>query len=259
MKKVLISSLLFVIVLAGAFVFIRKNHLADTEIESVVEVEEETTGEIYELSVSQVNYTNDLNAYLCVPDGEAPFPAVIYNHGGLGDKLGGDPEGTCEELAKAGYVGFSPLRRETESMTGHDEDIEDAIDYMKALEYVDLDRLGMIGFSRGGLLSYLYATENGDFCAYIIMAPALGGKITSYDFMDDAKNVDDSVLLMASENDIYQADHVDIVQSLEESFLSYGKEVELIIYPPYGDDGHYMFFEIGDYWEDVLEFLESSL
>ena len=34
---------------------------------------------------------------------------------------------------------------------------------------------------------------------------------------------------------------------------------KLIVYPPYRRDGHEMFFEIGAYWTDVVEFLKKHL
>ena len=63
--------------------------------------------------VEEVTYRTDpdLKGYLCRPEGNGPFPAAIFNHGGLGDIIGGAPEGTCEALAEAGFVGFSPIRR----------------------------------------------------------------------------------------------------------------------------------------------------
>lgn len=49
--------------------------------------------------------------------------AVIYNHGGLGNKIGGSPQETCEALAKEGLVGFSPIGRQTRSLEGHLDDV----------------------------------------------------------------------------------------------------------------------------------------
>ena len=34
--------------------------------------------------------------------------------------------------------------------------------------------------------------------------------------------------------------------------------MEFILYPPYKNDGHRMFFEIGGYWKDVLKFLDAN-
>ncbi|MFV2045556.1 MAG: prolyl oligopeptidase family serine peptidase [Anaerolineales bacterium] len=104
---------------------------------------------------SQVVYqigTYELKGYLCVPEGEAPFPAVVYNHGGLGDQIGGAPAETCGALARDGFVGFSPIRRPTASLQEHLDDVFAGVDYVKGLGYVDPDRLAVMGFSRGGMV-----------------------------------------------------------------------------------------------------------
>ena len=44
---------------------------------------------------------------------------------------------------------------------------------------------------------------------------------------------------------------------LEAALRAANKEVELTIYPDFGNDGHELFFELRDsYWLDVLAFLE---
>ncbi len=44
------------------------------------------------------------DSFACVPDDNGPFTAALYNHGGLGDAVGGDLDGTCEALADAGSM-----------------------------------------------------------------------------------------------------------------------------------------------------------
>ena len=78
----------------------------------------------------------NLKGYLCKPKGQGPFPAVIYNHGGLGQMVGGDPRGTCEALAKDGFVGFSPMRRKTIPLRGHPQDVVAAIEFIKEKSFV---------------------------------------------------------------------------------------------------------------------------
>ena len=50
-----------------------------------------------------------------------------------------------------------------------------------------------------------------------------------------------------------------LARKLRETFVRAGKYAELIIYPPYGRNGHRMFFEVGGYWKDVEQFLETHL
>src|SRR3989304_712814 len=49
-----------------------------------------------------------LKGYLCRPSGAGPFPAVAYNHGGLGDIIGGAPKETFAGPTAGGFSGFSP-------------------------------------------------------------------------------------------------------------------------------------------------------
>ena len=83
-----------------------------------------------------------LKGYLCKPDGKGPFPTVIYNHGGMGKAIGGDPKGTCEALAREGFVGFSPLRRKTPSLKGHPQDVMTALNFIKDKDFWDFVKKG---------------------------------------------------------------------------------------------------------------------
>ncbi len=198
-------------------------------------------------------------SYLCTPDGEGPFPGVLYNHGGKGNAIGGDLEGTCLALAEAGYIAYSKQRSLTLEITGHSEEVLDGLDALKSVDGVDENNIAIMGFSRGGLLALTLATENPElFDAIILMAPAIGGKVDIYDIMEDVSSISAPVLILVSENDLYQADHVDICNDLKDALEAENKEVELIVYPPYGNDGHELFFEVGDYWDDVLEFLDEE-
>lgn len=197
-------------------------------------------------------------ATLCVPDLPGPLPAVVYNHGGLGDKIGGAPAETCAALAQAGYVGFSPIRRQTVQMEGHLDDVMAAIDYVLALEYVDGSRLGVMGFSRGGFLTFTAATRRPDFAAVVIMAPA-PARGPYAGSLSQGSNITAPVLFLVAENDTVQADHIASTQSYYDAIASGGNQPELIVYPPYGNDGHNMFFEIGAYWADVVRFLDANL
>jgi hypothetical protein len=48
-------------------------------------------------------------------------------------------------------------------------------------------------------------------------------------------------------------------KSLNRALEEAGKDVQLIVYPPFGRYGHALFFDLGHYWPDVLEFLKSHL
>ncbi|MBC8506805.1 MAG: dienelactone hydrolase family protein [Anaerolineales bacterium] len=215
------------------------------------------------VSKTEVLYNSELSlsGYLCTPLGLGPFPAVIFNHGGLGDVIGGAPEETCQSLADAGMVGFSPIRRQTVPLDGHTADIQSAIDYVKNLDYVDIDRLGLMGFSRGGMLTFMVAAQRSDLQGAIIMASALP---KDGDFSKFVQGINIPILLLVASND-FPADLnknqnlVEGAQDMEAALKASGKDVQLIIYPPFEPHGHMMFFEIGDYWNDVVAFFKSHL
>ena len=95
-----------------------------------------------------------------------------------------------------------------------------------------------------------------DYKAIVIMAAAVGIVIQ---FQNRIDKIAAPVLLLISENDVAQADHLKVMMELEEALLAANKETTLIVYPPFGNDGHRMFFEIGNYWQDVESFLIDKL
>ncbi|MBN94404.1 MAG: hypothetical protein CL928_10070 [Deltaproteobacteria bacterium] len=198
-------------------------------------------------------------SYLCTPKGSGPYPGVLYNHGGLGDVVGGDLEGTCRALAEAGYLAYAKKRRETTSLAGHLDDVLAGVDTLLGVPDVDDTRLGVLGFSRGGLLSLQLALERPELWdAVVLMAPAPGNGAMGQT-LEDVSALAAPVLLLVSENDTFQSNHVQINLDVEAALLAAGKEVEAIVYPPFADDGHTLFFEVGDYWPDVLSFLSEHI
>ena len=91
--------------------------------------------------------------YIATPKGNGPFPAVLYNHGGLGTQIGGDLRATAIALADAGYLARAEKRKETTSYSGHLNEVETALDDLISDSNCNMERVGIIGFSRGGLLA----------------------------------------------------------------------------------------------------------
>jgi len=198
--------------------------------------------------------------FRCTPGGAGPFPGVSYNHGGLGDQIGGDLEGTCRGLAEAGYVAYSKKRRESVPLDGHLDDVRDGIDTLIGSQGVDTSRIAIVGFSRGGLLTLQAALEwPSEWNAVVLMAPAPGNNSMT-ETLQDVSALAAPVLIQVSENDLFQADHVQIVEDVKAAFDAAGKEYTSYLYPPYGDDGHELFWEVQDpYWSDLLDFLAEHL
>lgn len=226
-----------------------------------VDPQGQVPNEAFEREVVYTKGGLNLSGYLCKPKGQGPFPTVVYNHGGGGGVIGGAPEETCDFLARSNFVGFSPIRRKDNDLDKNLSDVLTAVDYVKGLEYVDNSHIGIMGFSRGGLLTFIAAGQGGDFAVTIIMASAPPGKS---DLDSLAKKFSGPTLILVSKNDTPEnnnekQDHVIVAKQMKDTLEAAEKEVELTIYPPYKENGHLMFFEIGDYWDDVIEFLEKHL
>jgi len=215
---------------------------------------------------AMVNYRTgkpELSGRLCKPDGPGPFPTVIFNHGGLGTIIGGAPDATCAALSKAGYVGFAPIRRLTRSLSGHLDDVGAALDYVRSVPGVDARRIAMIGFSRGAMLSYQFAAGRRDIKALVLMAAAAGRRGDGLTRLE-AGSVAAPILMLVAANDTGSRTTMggnvkSYMTKLAALLKSAKRDHRLIIYPPYGGDGHQLFFNVGSYWSDVTAFLDRHL
>lgn len=216
--------------------------------------------------LSEVVYTETpetLKGYLCRPSGTGPFPAVAFNHGGVGNIMGGAPRETCQALAAAGFVAFAPVRRQTRSMAGHLDDVQAGLAYLLGLGYVDRSRIAMAGFSRGGALTFMAAARGAPIKVAVIMASAAPPRDSGFT-IDDAPKIRIPILLLVAENDTGSKktlgqNTVKTIRQMSDALTAAGNAPKLVVYPPYGADGHEMFFEVGAYWKDVLDFLRKHL
>ena len=120
-----------------------------------------------------------IDAYLAVPPGSGPFPAVVVIQEIFG--VNAHIRDVTERLAEAGYVAIAPaiyqrtapgfevgysseetaLGRKYKDLTTADEllsDIQATIEYLKTLPTVRVGAIGSIGFCFGGHVVYLAAT-----------------------------------------------------------------------------------------------------
>jgi len=207
------------------------------------------------------------DSYVCRPGGTGPFPAVLYNHGGLAMAVGGNLLETCKALANAGYLARSEQRPVSENPTiaGHLDEVLNALTELRAHPDADTSRVGIMGYSRGGLLALHTAIQRPeDLHAIILMAPAPGGGPTNLDdALADVSPIAAPVRLLVSENDgppAQKEDHVEICELIKTTLEDAEKSAALTIYPPFGTDGHELFFEVDDiYWPNVLAFLAENL
>ncbi len=123
-------------------------------------------------------------AVVTLPVGEGPFPAVVLNHGHGGSK---DENtgfgGIAEALAEAGIASIrmdfpgcgesaEPFTENT--LTNMIADSNAAKDYLVANYPVDAEKLGILGYSMGGLIaSQIVAQEDDPYQAVVLLSGAL--------------------------------------------------------------------------------------
>jgi len=208
-------------------------------------------------------------SYIAKPIGQGPFPGVLYSHGGFGTSVGGDLRGTCIALAQNGYIGWCNKRTIDVSITPHISQVETALDSLINQSTIDVNNIGIIGFSRGGLLTLITAISRyNDIKAIVTMAPAAANN-TLVNTLSNTSVIDDSVLILVAENDTFQDNHVQLALDVENALYT-STGIRYIEYPPYDedengvvnglDDGHMLFDKVqSPYWNDVIVFLDNNL
>jgi len=241
----------------------------------------------------------NLEAYFFKPDGKGPFPLVIYNHG---SRAGSErKEVSCSfvasMLATQGYAVIVPERRgygrsdgltygdevgsdvATKMMLRFNEEASDVIALVDNLKtgspginsiaiQIDLKRVGIMGWSHGGIISLITAGTRPDFAALVNQAagaltwnasPTLRSELPEL-----GKQIKMPALCMDAENDAT----TDAINSVGEAIKSAGSWEKTIIYPPFvpatnpGNvaPGHLLFVQGVSIWQkDLLDFLFQQM
>lgn len=126
-----------------------------------------------------------IKAWLALPPaGPATFPAIIFNRGGSGPRGALTAEGAMQYAglyASWGYVCIASNYCGVGGSEGSEEwgagDVDDAmhvVPLLESLQYVDADRLGLIGGSRGGMMALMMLRRTDVFrAAATICAPTM--------------------------------------------------------------------------------------
>ena len=146
--------------------------------------------------------TYQIPAVVTLPRGEADraFPAVVMLHGygSNKDEAGNGYKIAAPELAKAGIasirIDFMGYGDSSVDHSGFTLDVgvkeaETAADYLAALPAVDSDRIGIMGWSKGGAIALLAAGRNPRFKSALTWAGAveLSGAVYSAEAYETAK------------------------------------------------------------------------
>lgn len=229
-----------------------------------------------------------LRGFLFRPEGDGPFPALVWNHGS--EQRPGSQDDLGEFYASAGYVLFVPHRRghgrsPGEYMLGavpragsraraieriielHELALEDtlaAFDWLAQQSFVSRGRMAMSGVSHGGIQTVLAAEADVGAGAYLPFAPAAIAWPGNPELQDRLLRAVGSakapMFLLQAEND-YSLGPSD---ALGEVLRRKGGLNLARVYPPYGqtpEAGHGEFACRGmDVWgEEVCGFLEAAL
>ena len=150
-------------------------------------------------------------------------------------------------------LAFPLYDEQTRPMKDAVEDARAAMTFLRTLRDVDPERLGILGFLRGGHIAFYNGANNPNVKAMVIMACA-AGRSDRGGFFDKVRQTKAPTLLLVVENDNEWTDHVALIKKIRQMLHGEGNNAKLIVNPPYKRDGHRMFFEIGDYWQDVVSF-----
>jgi pimeloyl-ACP methyl ester carboxylesterase len=116
------------------------------------------------------------------PEGKGKFPSIIFLHGLTGTYREGKNKVIIEDLARAGFlvVGFD-FTHEALSISEGDfkdltitQEVNDAFSVLKFikdnLSVVDIERIGLIGHSMGGVIACIVASKEPNFKSLAILS-----------------------------------------------------------------------------------------
>lgn len=133
------------------------------------------------INIYAITYLSDglkVKGFLVKPKKEGKYPCVIYNRGGnrnFGSLKIAHGVFTLGRLANEGYVIIASQYRGNEGGEGQEEfggkdvnDVTNLIDVVKEIPEADSTRIGMYGWSRGGMMTYLALTKTDKIKAAVV-------------------------------------------------------------------------------------------
>jgi carboxymethylenebutenolidase len=194
-----------------------------------------------ETSVSMVEFSGGneqrkTKGFLARPEDAGKHPGVIVIHEiwGLVDHI----KDVSKRLAGEGYVALAvdlfeeetasdleAARRFREKFTEEKilKDLQGGFDYLRTLPFVNVNRVGCVGFCMGGGLSLLFACRNKDLAAAVVFYGRNPSPI------DQVKNINCPVLCNYAGADMAMTESD--INLLKETLTRYGKVFDVKVYP----------------------------
>lgn len=232
-----------------------------------------------------------LRGLLWRPDGEGPFPAVLYNHGsgpqsdltrparlgplfarhgyvvlylfrrgaGLSANQGTDSEELMNRaLAETGQEGRNELQLRL--LDAELADVRAGITVLRARSEVDTSRIAVVGYSFGGQLTLLLAEHDANVRAWVVFGTAAGSWENSPKLrkrlVTAVRRTTAPVFFIHASNDYSVAPG----QALDAEMARAGRSHALKLYPAVGStpkEGHDFIHQRISAWEsDVFAFLD---
>jgi dipeptidyl aminopeptidase/acylaminoacyl peptidase len=134
-----------------------------------------------QVEIKSITYLSDglkVKGYLVVPKEGTKLPCVIYNRGGTREFFALNDASTATLLARVaswGYIVAASQYRGNGGGEGKEEfggkdvnDVLNLIPLLKSLPRADATRIGMYGWSRGGMMTYLALAKTDRIAAAVV-------------------------------------------------------------------------------------------
>lgn len=139
------------------------------------------------INIYSITYLSDglkIKGFLVTPKKKGKYPCIIYNRGGnreFGALKIAHGAITLGQIAKEGYVVIASQYRGNGGSEGKEEfggkevnDITILPEVLKEIEVADTNKIGMYGWSRGGMMTYIALTKTKK-----IKAAVVGGAVSN--------------------------------------------------------------------------------
>jgi dienelactone hydrolase len=233
-----------------------------------------------------------LHGFLYKPEGDGPFPAIIWNHGS--EKLPGQQPELARFYTKHGFVFFTPHRHGQGRSPGayiedliekyaatdknrtsvgkyvvklqeeYNQDVVAAVEWLKGQSFVDQRRMVMSGCSYGGAQTLLAAEKGLGLRAFAPFAPAAKSWANTElrkRLLEAVRNAKSPLFLIQAQNDF----SIGPSEVLGPVIKQKGPPNQAKVYPPYGttpQEGHYAFATkeggIAIWGSEVLDFFRAA-